>query len=224
MAWRNAKATMKLREQINAKFPNRSKKSDGTIGDEKHQSRSSDHNPWVVDGKERVVTALDITNDPAHGISSREVAEALIASKDKRIKYVIADGEIASGTGQGKTAWQWRKYSGANGHYHHFHISVKSDEASYDNDADWRLDDLAVDPVAVAQPPKDPGKPLLLKGNKGLIVRELQNLLNKHGAKLVVDDWFWTKTEKAVKAFQKARGLVVDGQAGDATWDALLAA
>jgi len=225
MAWRNAKATMKLRDQLNAKFPNRSKKSDGTIGDEKHQSRSSDHNPWVVDGKQRVVTALDITNDPDHGLSSRAVAEALIASKDSRIKYIISDGQIASGSGQDKPAWKWRKYSGANGHFHHFHISVKSDKASYDSEQPWNLNGMpAVDEAKVSAPPKDPGRPLLVIGNKGLAVRELQRLLNKHGAKLDVDDWFGDKTLKAVKAFQKAKSLAADGKAGDATWDALLAA
>ncbi len=43
--------------------PNRDKSSDGTIGDPAHQARNSDHNPNAYG----VVTAINITNDPAHG-------------------------------------------------------------------------------------------------------------------------------------------------------------
>ncbi|HKV33547.1 MAG TPA: hypothetical protein VJP89_04485, partial [Pyrinomonadaceae bacterium] len=61
MAWRVAKSLLRLREQINELAPNRSKASDGTIGDAAHASRKSDHNPWVKDGSIGVVTAMDIT-------------------------------------------------------------------------------------------------------------------------------------------------------------------
>ena len=65
--WRVAKSLEHLRTQVNNAFPNRSKASDGTIGDISHQGRESDHNPWVVDAGIGVVTALDVTHDPAHG-------------------------------------------------------------------------------------------------------------------------------------------------------------
>ena len=70
MAWRVAKSLLKLRDQINAHAPKRSKKSDGYIGDAAHASRSSDHNPWVKDGKMGVVTAADFTHDPAGGFDA----------------------------------------------------------------------------------------------------------------------------------------------------------
>ena len=103
MAWRVAKSLLHLREQINAKAPNRDKSNDGTIGDAAHASRSSDHNPWVKDGSEGVVTAIDITNDPAHKVVSRDIAEAIRKSKDSRVKYLISAGEICSGS-SGATA------------------------------------------------------------------------------------------------------------------------
>lgn len=139
MAWRVAKSLLVLRSQINEAHPDRDKSSDGTIGDAKHASRSSDHNPWVQDGKEGVVTALDITNDPAHGVRSRTIAEALVASRDKRIKYIISDGEICSGDGQKNLAWMWRLYGGRNQHRKHFHISVKSDKKFFDDETPWNL-------------------------------------------------------------------------------------
>jgi hypothetical protein len=47
MAWRLAKSQETLRAQVNAAPPGRSKRDDGTIGDERHQASASDHNPWV---------------------------------------------------------------------------------------------------------------------------------------------------------------------------------
>ena len=70
------------------------------------------------------------------------------------------------------------------------------------------------------------------KGDKGPYVEELQGDLvqlgydigtygpNKDG----IDGSFGAKTEAAVKAFQKTRGLTADGNVGEKTWDALDAA
>src|SRR6185369_17583336 len=133
MSWRVARSLEVLRNQINAMAPDRDKSSDGTIGDERHQATKSEHNPDA----NGVVRAMDISHDPAHGVNARKIAEALIISRDPRILYVISNGEIASS----QTApWQWRKYSGSNGHFHHFHISVVSQPSLYDSLRPWALD------------------------------------------------------------------------------------
>jgi N-acetyl-anhydromuramyl-L-alanine amidase AmpD len=63
----------------------------------------------------------------------------------------------------------------------------------------------------------------LRKGSKGKNVEALQILLNGRGYNCgSVDGSFGQKTESAVKAFQKAKGLTVDGIVGTATWTALL--
>jgi hypothetical protein len=139
-----AKSLDVLLGQINKKYPKRSKVSDGGIGDAKHASRSSDHNPWVKDGKMGVVTARDFTNDPVNGIASEALAEALWASRDERIKYVISNRRIFSGTNQKNAAWQWRPYRGSNPHIKHVHISVKSNKPNYDSTAPWNLSVLAM--------------------------------------------------------------------------------
>jgi len=55
-------------------------------------------------------------------------------------------------------------------------------------------------------------KGTLKKGSKGNEVKNLQKFLNWYGNYgLVIDGSFGKKTEKAVKAFQKATGLTVDG-------------
>lgn len=52
-------------------------------------------------------------------------------------------------------------------------------------------------------------------------VLELQQRLVAHGFKVDVEGIRGKQTEAALKAFQKAKGLVVDGVAGSATWAAL---
>jgi hypothetical protein len=136
MGWCVAKSLLRLREQINQMAPNRNKKSDGTVGDAAHASRNSDHNPWVKDGNMGVVTALDITNDIANGCDAQKIVDALVSSRDPRIKYIIWNQKIVDSN---KQPWVWLKYTGQNPHTHHFHISVKSDKTFYNSIDSWRI-------------------------------------------------------------------------------------
>jgi hypothetical protein len=115
-----SKAAETLRDQINDTFMDRSRKADGWIGDLKHQSRKSDHNPRP-DGE---VCALDIDAglSDQQGISY-DLADQLrlAAKKDKRISYIIHAGKIASA----RSLWKFRKYTGINPHNKHIHISFK---------------------------------------------------------------------------------------------------
>lgn len=64
---------------------------------------------------------------------------------------------------------------------------------------------------------------VLKKGSKGDAVRALQGVLNARGFDCgEADGSFGSKTDAAVRAFQKANGLAVDGSVGEATWTALL--
>lgn len=65
--------------------------------------------------------------------------------------------------------------------------------------------------------------PVLKQGAKGDSVKPLQMLLNGYGFNCGdVDGSFGPKTLAAVKAFQKAKGLSVDGSVGPATWAKLI--
>ena len=59
------------------------------------------------------------------------------------------------------------------------------------------------------------------KGDKGTSVRWVQDKLNKVGFKLSVDGSFGGKTDKAVRQFQKNKGLTVDGKVGAKTRKAM---
>jgi hypothetical protein len=118
-----SKAAETLRDQINGAFVGRSRKADGWIGDNKHASRKSDHNPRF-NGE---VCAIDIDAglSDQQGISY-DLADQLrlAAKKDKRISYIIHAGKIASA----KSLWKFRKYTGINPHHKHIHISFKPNQ------------------------------------------------------------------------------------------------
>lgn len=138
MAWRVAESLEVLRKQLNDAFPKRSKASDGGIGDAKHASRSSDHNPWIKDKKGvGVVSARDFTHDPKTGIDCNWLAETLVENKDPRIKYIIWNKRICSSL---TAPWTWRPYKGTNAHTKHLHISVSDAPAKYDSKKLWVLD------------------------------------------------------------------------------------
>ena len=85
-----------------------------------------------------VVTALDITHDPAGGCDAGALAEAIRASRDPRVKYIIWNRQIASSSVvRGVPAWAWRPYLGRNPHSKHTHISVKPEKRRYDDTVDW---------------------------------------------------------------------------------------
>lgn len=60
-------------------------------------------------------------------------------------------------------------------------------------------------------------------GSSGSEVKKLQEELNKKGYKLDVDGQFGSKTQSAVKDYQKKNGLSVDGIVGKNTWGSLTA-
>ncbi|OLF04455.1 metalloendopeptidase [Actinophytocola xinjiangensis] len=62
----------------------------------------------------------------------------------------------------------------------------------------------------------------LSQGKSGHHVRGLQTALNKRSAGLLVDGDFGSVTTTAVRTFQSANRLVVDGNAGPITWRALV--
>lgn len=130
--WRLAKSLDVLRRQVDATAPQRKRTYDGTVGDRAHAARKSDHNP----NDDGVVTALDLTHDPAGGCDCTALAAALVQSRDPRIKYLIFRGRIVSSA---KQPWAWRPYTGANAHLSHLHISVDPDPALYDDAKPWRI-------------------------------------------------------------------------------------
>lgn len=124
MAWKAGAGVLALRDQVNKRFPKRDKASDGIKASSSHTVRNpnSDHEP----NKNGYVLALDIDEDfGAKGDNMRlanQLRELAKAGKDGgRIKYVIYEDKIASGTSNN---WAWR--GSGYGHTKHIHVSFTS--------------------------------------------------------------------------------------------------
>src|SRR5882757_10204183 len=125
MTWRVARSLDVLLDELNRAFPSRSKASDGSIGDTNHLAEGwteSDHNPWYPLPNGGIVTARDYTHDPASGVDIGQLSDELAASRDPRVKYIIANGWILDSRPQ-FNPWQWVRYTGSNPHDHHLHLS-----------------------------------------------------------------------------------------------------
>lgn len=132
LSWQSARSLQKLKAQIDELYPNRQRSSDGIIGDSAHCPGSSDHCPNIAG----IVTALDVTHDPANGCDLNIIIENIINSRDERIKYIIWNRRICSSI---LSPWEWRDYGGQNPHNAHAHFSVKNSKALYDDDSDWSI-------------------------------------------------------------------------------------
>lgn len=150
--WRAMASLLTLRDQVNALAPDRDRASDGLVGDAAHMSRDSDHNPHDVEGVGRdIVTALDLTHDPAGGFDSYAFAEVLRRNRDPRIKYVISNHRVfTSYTNPSRPAWTWREYSGTDPHTGHVHVSVLDAPIS-DTRIPWNLDPVEDDDMTPSQ-------------------------------------------------------------------------
>lgn len=217
MAWRVAHSLNTLLAQFNQRYPDRNKASDGSIGDADHENRNSDHNPWYGPG---IVTARDFTHDPAHGMDIDRLTDELEATRDPRIKYIIANRLILDSR-PGQNPWRWVRYNGPNPHANHFHLSVMASPIC-DDSQPWRLASFAgILNVAPLPPTEDVTAQKL--GSTGARVTKLQQVLNHWypWLHLAEDGIYGPATEAAVKELQRRAGIAVDGIAGPATFSVL---
>jgi hypothetical protein len=202
VSWRTAKALLQLRREANAYRPGRSTVSDGTIGDADHQTRTSDHNPWVPPPAGGVVTAMDITDDA--GTLTKELAEILRAGRDPRIKYVIGERRMFSSYPTSSApAWTWRPYSGANAHTSHMHVSVQPQPDLFDSTAPW----------GIAEATGSLEEDAMRQGDSGATVRAWQTRLTEWaGIDVATDGQFGPKTAAATRRWQEMAGLEQTGE------------
>lgn len=166
MVWRIARSLSTLRTEINAWAPNRSRISDGTIGDPAHQARASRHNP----NRHGVVTALDITHDPKGGCDIHALARRLVKTPHPELEYVISDGQIA----KRRTGFKWEPYTGANKHNLHAHFAVGTGpdadpQPPYDSTQPWGVKPTSGGPLPRTDPDREPEEEdmaLILRGDK----------------------------------------------------------
>jgi hypothetical protein len=155
MAWALTPMQVNHRNQLNSRFPSRSKTSDGSIGDYQHTQGTSGHNPddtaennaeWDGDADStQDVRAIDVDkdlNDP-HGATREMVIQHYVKKfREGRwapFRYIIYKGRIWRKT----NGWLTETYSGSNGHFEHAHFSGDYSEAADQADNyDFRLNEV----------------------------------------------------------------------------------
>lgn len=224
--WRNCRASITLADEVNRRWPDRDRSSDGTVGDAAHASRSSDHNPWIVIDKVGVIRARDVDKD---GIDAPWLAEFLRRRGevgDPRLTgggYVIFNRRITTPDFRG-----WKVYTGKNPHTAHLHVSFSRNRAGFDSAAAW---DLAV-PAAPAPAPAAAGRPSLTYGMRGNAeLRKVQlfmaRVFRDYARDLAATGNYIDETTRVIAEFQRRTGITgpdADGRTiGPRTWAQLVA-
>lgn len=130
MAWFLNRALSTLRAEVNARWPDRDKTSDGTIGDAAHQGTASSHNP-DADGS---VDAFDMDvelNGPGRPYAADVERVKAAFEKHPAARYWIHNRQIATRT----TNWLREPYYGANPHDKHVHFNTR--EGYEDSTQPW---------------------------------------------------------------------------------------
>lgn len=142
MTWYLNKALSTFRAEVNARYPRRDKASDGTIGDEAHQSTSSDHNP-DADGS---VDAWDMdveVNGAGQPYAPDVEALKRAFERHEASKYWIHNDQISFRS----EGWKPRSYSYAgssrNRHTQHVHFNTRTEYEG--STKPWLEDDMNAD-------------------------------------------------------------------------------
>jgi len=191
-AWFLNPALTRFRNEVNTRWPNRDKASDGTIGDTAHQGTSSDHNP-DADGS---VDAWDMDDD---GVDVAAVIAA--ALRHESIQYVIYNRKITS------RSWGlgvWRDYVGTSPHTEHVHFNTRPshensskpwfpeeddmtpDQAKQAEIDAWRLDALVMGSDTARSGPAK-GEPIWLVKSVKAIASAIGQVDENVGAQLADD-------------------------------------
>jgi hypothetical protein len=147
-SWTLVPCLVALRDEFNAVAPARDKASDGSIGDEAHADRESDHNPDESgathdedsDSKNEV-HAIDVdASGPWPATMSMQAACDLLVKnhregRDDRLQTIIYNSRIATND----NGWKWANYSGSNSHTAHAHFSSEYTTGEESDTSPWGI-------------------------------------------------------------------------------------
>jgi peptidoglycan hydrolase-like protein with peptidoglycan-binding domain len=220
-SWQAAPSIVAALTEANERWPRRSRRSDGVIGDAAHSARVSDHNP----DDRRIVHAFDLTHDPVNGPDASLLVRHLIGNRDPRLRYVIHNGVIWYGPGSDSVArgkrecWSSAPYTGVNAHKTHLHVSIAYSPAAENDRSPWFA---APSPAARAGGDSltayRPGTRILsVNSSPGTDIAFVQRWTG-----IPDDGHFGPVTLAAVQRYQRMRGLTPDGIVGPRTWGHML--
>ena len=147
--WYLAPALQVLRTEVDARWPDRDRTTDGTVGDVAHQARTSDHNP----NSRRSVDAIDFDED---GVDPWAILAA--AKRHPSARYFIYEGHLYHRL----RGWVAEPYDGLNPHDKHCHLSIDQTERAEQDRRPWGLlEDVMKLPILV----RERGKPAVWVGD-----------------------------------------------------------
>lgn len=229
MSYYLAPCLVQLRDEINARWPNRDKASDGWIGDARHQASKSDHNP----NSRGSVDAIDIDED---GIDIWAVFAAV--KKHPSARYWIYERKLYHRL----RGWKPEDYDGVNPHDKHAHLSIEQDRDAEQDRRSWGIASAkpsAPKPSTPSTPKpstdwtqelimslptiKDNSAPTAAKklAQASLAARGFPPA-NTFDSKGRPDGHWGPGSVAATKNFQRAKGLTADGIPGPKTWTRLI--
>lgn len=151
-AWQIIPVITQLRGEFNAIAPTRATGADGTIGDQAHADKTSDHNPDETGAvpirdadKVNEVHALDITTDlRTPGLTMETIVQFLLgrcrSGAEKRLRYIIFDRRIW----EAANGWRQKAYNLADPHTGHAHFSFSYISDLEASTASFHLEDIPV--------------------------------------------------------------------------------
>jgi len=216
VSWYLAPSLVQLRAEVNKRWPNRPKVSDGTVGDAAHAARASDHNPNARGS----VDAFDITYP---GVDPKVIISAV--SKHPSANYVIFNRKIYSRSSN----WKPIAYTGISPHAEHLHVSIMQSVKAENDTTPWlagatvkpkpKLVKRSTFPLPTGQAF---GRKISAKIHNGYRNSEDKSDVKKIQRKLgvsPVSGWFGPITERAVKRWQLRRLIRPTGLVGKKEWD-----
>lgn len=224
-SWRPAPAISRLFMEANAANPDRDRRSDGIVGDLRHQARKSGHNPDA----RGVVVAGDVDVDGLDTVGAVERARVLAhAGKLPQLAYIIFAGRITA-----PDFSHWREYDGENPHVTHSHWEVGHEPERADDARPWNVW-TAPRPATARPAPTTPrnappapttdrrdlrGSGLDLRGEEGARgprVAALQGWLSRtfpaYARGLAADGVWGPRTSAVVREFARRCGITADGR------------
>lgn len=240
MSWVVVPNLLEGRQQLDTRFPNRDKSSEGTKGDAAHEVETSSHNPDLTgrpeyrdgDSKDEV-RAWDADKDlrDPSGVQMEQVVQKWIEKARSGemwwIRYLIYNGRIW----HKRDGYQTRTYTGSNKHADHVHVNSDfTQEADEVTGTNWHLNEIGVT-TPVSNPSNGGGSSahVVKKGDSGPEVTHIQEFFHtvfpsyrhsvrvKWGQNITVDGKFGDQTEAWVVEFQKRVGIHEDGIVGPVT-------
>ncbi len=159
-SWTLVPCLVQLRNEFDRIAPNRSKGADGSIGDQAHADRTSDHNPDETGAvpihdadKVNEVHALDITTTLNESDLTLEKCVQFILARcrrgagdplnEERLRYIIFNRRIWRAP-----AWKQEAYTLSDPHTGHAHFSAEYISSLEADTSSWHLEDI---PVALTE-------------------------------------------------------------------------